>query len=432
MEKYIKIKRRNKRTIIMAYVKKQQGFSLVEIMVAVLIGLIVLAGLISVFDLSSRMNRTQNGLARIQENGRFAMMTLQQNVSQAAYQYCNSESRMPSPPDERSFKLPWNLVDLNVADRIRLSGVNPMPYLDPARLVHGHECDQNGVCTPALNSTGSDPIVAGLTAGVADTNRVTGTDILTIRYLRDLGRNFSPEFGREVSGVVAPNRINFSARSTATPPVPMPSPGSGFLLINCPTTGVFSNVYGKNLQSAFADHYVMASAQMPSMQYDQSPRLFDIASDFVTATFYVANRIVDGRSIPTLFQSINGISQPLIEGVDDFDVTYVVKDRSGVISYLTADLVQNMPAGNCVQLQPLDGVAPLTNLGCGWRSVVAVEVHLLLNTIYNSSTNPNEQFLYSEYGINYVTPAAIQSAIPHYDMHRKEFYTTISLKNTLR
>ncbi len=406
--------------------RNTKGFSLIEILIAITIGLILVAGLIAVFDLSSRLNRTQNGLARIQENGRFAIRSMQQNISQATYQYCLNDSSEHRPEMKQPKKIPWDLTGLNNAQRRSVSGATNA-IMDPGFLVHGHECTGGGpTCAPAFNTPGSDIKALG---GVAPANHVDGTDILTIRYLRDLGRNFSPEFGREVDVVDDSNNlIFFTGISQANPPVPMPSPGVGFLLINCPDGTIESNVYGVSLMAAAVNQYQVSPTNLPDWSTDSQPRLFDIGRDFVTMTYYVANNVVNGRSIPTLYQVQNGVVQPLVEGVDDFDVTYVLKANDGLVSYLTADQVQNFDTSRCIELS-----STLPNAGCGWRSVVAVEIHLLMNSIYNSSEKATEQFRYSQYGQDFYTVDSPEyvSNVPPYNMYRKEYYTTITLQNSL-
>ena len=60
--------------------QKQHGFSLVELMIALLLGLILTSGIISVF-LESRRNFTQDELiSRVQENGRFALRLLSREL----------------------------------------------------------------------------------------------------------------------------------------------------------------------------------------------------------------------------------------------------------------------------------------------------------------------------------------------------------------
>ena len=53
--------------------KSQRGFSLVEMMIAMVVGLIVVAAIISVFLLGNRNYREDDRFARMQENGRYAL-----------------------------------------------------------------------------------------------------------------------------------------------------------------------------------------------------------------------------------------------------------------------------------------------------------------------------------------------------------------------
>ena len=50
----------------------QRGLTLIELMVAMVLGLLVAAGIVTVFVSTSTSNKAQNQLARLQEEGRFA------------------------------------------------------------------------------------------------------------------------------------------------------------------------------------------------------------------------------------------------------------------------------------------------------------------------------------------------------------------------
>ena len=65
--------------------KQQAGFSLVEIMVALVIGLFVLAGVGSVYITGKRTYKARDGLSILQENGRVAIKLIEQGVSRAGY-----------------------------------------------------------------------------------------------------------------------------------------------------------------------------------------------------------------------------------------------------------------------------------------------------------------------------------------------------------
>lgn len=68
--------------------RRQRGMSLVELMVAMVAGLILMAGAYQVFISSKQTYRMQESLSRLQENGRFASMQLQNDVRMAGFAGC--------------------------------------------------------------------------------------------------------------------------------------------------------------------------------------------------------------------------------------------------------------------------------------------------------------------------------------------------------
>jgi len=109
---------------------RQQGLSLVELMVAMVISLILLAGIIQIYIANSQTNRVQEANARVQENGRFAVQFLARDVRGAGYSGCvptellqvdirasdGSEDDVPSSEDSLEgfdgldSANPWNAV----------------------------------------------------------------------------------------------------------------------------------------------------------------------------------------------------------------------------------------------------------------------------------------------------------------------------------
>lgn len=67
----------NHTTFKIMHLDKQRGLTLMEVMVAITISLILLAGVMQIFLGSRQTYRMQDGLARLQENGRFAMDFIQ-------------------------------------------------------------------------------------------------------------------------------------------------------------------------------------------------------------------------------------------------------------------------------------------------------------------------------------------------------------------
>lgn len=68
--------------------KYGQGLSLVEVMVSLVIGMIILAGIFSVYLSNSQSFRFNSQLSRLQENGRFALSLIENDVRMAAYAGC--------------------------------------------------------------------------------------------------------------------------------------------------------------------------------------------------------------------------------------------------------------------------------------------------------------------------------------------------------
>ena len=73
----------NKTTL--KYNNKLRGFTLVEIMVAITIGLLMLAGILQISQANKQSNRLQRNMGYVQENIRTAMDLLARDIKQAGY-----------------------------------------------------------------------------------------------------------------------------------------------------------------------------------------------------------------------------------------------------------------------------------------------------------------------------------------------------------
>ncbi len=61
----------------------QRGLSLIELMVALAIAALLLLGLSEIFIGSKNVYRLQEGMSRVQENARFVLQYMEQNVRMA-------------------------------------------------------------------------------------------------------------------------------------------------------------------------------------------------------------------------------------------------------------------------------------------------------------------------------------------------------------
>ena len=68
--------------------RKQQGLSLIELMISITIGIILMTGVVQMFITSRISFSTQQGISRIQETGRFAIEFLSRDIRMAGYLGC--------------------------------------------------------------------------------------------------------------------------------------------------------------------------------------------------------------------------------------------------------------------------------------------------------------------------------------------------------
>jgi type IV pilus assembly protein PilW len=124
------------------------GFTLIELMIAMLLGLVVIAGVTSVFLAGQQSFRTNNALADVQDSSRIAFELMARDMREAGLTGCAHEGHM-----------------VNV-----LNNQGTSWWANWANAVHGYgaEADAGYVADPAL------------TTGGAATQRFAGTDSLEL------------------------------------------------------------------------------------------------------------------------------------------------------------------------------------------------------------------------------------------------------------
>lgn len=146
------------------------GFSLIELMLALALGIVVVTGIVQLFVGNSQTYNVLNGQARLQESGRFALDFISRAARSAGYFGCAYEQR--------------NLVPaLNGA-------LDAMPEFNVQRIVQGYEATGAG-WTPALTSlpTALNAYVPGTAVPTATIE--SGTDVLVVRAMQRPGQNLT-------------------------------------------------------------------------------------------------------------------------------------------------------------------------------------------------------------------------------------------------
>ncbi len=152
----------------------QKGLSLVEVMIAMVIGSVITAGVIQLFVANSETHRLMIGQSRMQESARFALEFIGRSVRQAGYRGCFSSNDELHTTIDPVGNIPYE-YNLNIG-------------------VEGYEATGVGVWSPVLStlprtsSNGkNDTNVYSTGAGEGEGNGividsvVSGSDVITLR-----------------------------------------------------------------------------------------------------------------------------------------------------------------------------------------------------------------------------------------------------------
>ncbi|HEY1772290.1 MAG TPA: PilW family protein [Gammaproteobacteria bacterium] len=124
-------------------INTQSGFSMVELMVALLIGVVLTSGVISVFITSKNTYNLNNAVGQVQEEGRSALTTLQPLIAMAGFSGC-AHVRGDSIHDYK------NLLGTGDSDPV---------YMDQYG-IYGYEYKGTGIGASYTDTTGQTPAVA--------------------------------------------------------------------------------------------------------------------------------------------------------------------------------------------------------------------------------------------------------------------------------
>ncbi|MGN6480470.1 PilW family protein [Luteibacter sp.] len=427
-----------------------RGMSLIEVMVAMALGILVALGIVNIFTTTSSSSLVQAQLARLQEGGRFAITSLTNDLRMANAQYC---SNMGGPSAglsngaltlDRYLRAPKVILSgatLQAAMQDvttswgATSGTNTYPAAPTTPFIlpswygmRGYDCTTTA-CTPV------DPKGPSTSAGVipaqgtATGNRVLGSDILTIRYLNGT-RGWTLDGTGSTMTVASQVVTSISlTQKTGEPPVTDIKSGDLMMLADCNASQVFSAKVAGTTITADSNYTTL------SQPTGVSPRLFDFNRDYQTVTYYL--QVVDdndGNKTGALMRRLNGVSSEVVRGVERLDFLYGVMDAAGNTSFRTAADIDS--ATSCASSSPGTlGSDP----GCLWRSVQSIEVHVLMDGQKPLYALNNGDMQYQYYGDTAITGLAspddanrtVKPSQQGFDNHmlRREFTTLVSVRN---
>lgn len=317
---------------------KQHGFTLVELMVAMTVGLLLLGGVITILTSSHQTYRVNDALARMQENARYAFQVLSRDIRMAGYFGCAGNSspvtntlNHPDPPNnppEPDFL--WNL----------------------GRSLEGFEATSETAWTPALPTpAGTIPSPLG------------GRDIIVVRGVED-------------------NETKVTSHPGGTPPGSADlkvAVGSGLknddivLVTDCQAAAIFqiTNINTSSGQDNIVHNIGSPTANTPGNSTKALGKEFTGGELIKISTRSYFIRTID--EWPALYRKIGTKSaEELVRGVENMQIEYG-EDLDGDWTadvYRSADMVS------------------------AWKNVVSVRISLLMQTIENNIASQPQPYTF--------------------------------------
>lgn len=366
---------------------RQRGLGLVELMIAITLSLMLSAAVIQVFVSTKTNYRLQDAVGSIQENGRFAMTYLAEDVRMAGFAGCSTV--------DKAVVKNW-VSGLSVGNETRL---------DPTSVAF----DSTSVITGVENVKATDS-----TFGSSGTawNVKPRSDVLIVRH--------AVSGGASLSSVMATTSANIAVKANSFKAVV----GDVLMISDCSNADVFrvTAISGANGSAQTFSHGTASNSFATlSRPYGADAEVLAMQ----TATYFVrytTRKTAGGKLIPALFMTLRSTNQggavdlrndytaELVEGVENMQVLYGVDtDADGNHAVDKADKYMNADEVTTANL---------------WNSVVSVRVNLLMvgnddNSIPN--TTPAQTYIF-----NGQPPISYDAGDRRM---RKEFYSVISVRN---
>lgn len=474
------------RLSVMAGPRAASGFSLIELMIAVTLGLLLSIGLITLFGATGNTNRTQDAMAALQENGRYAISRLNADLRMVGHQTLNVSGFVNSGFNNAT--TPNGVVNPTIAADVYVAAIK-FPDFDPAGLkplatwpaatawplsqryfLQGYECS-SGTCSPALPTGTTNNLP---TAGLANGDRIKTADVLTLRYMNAPGWSLTRnELGQTTTA--ADNTCAGDALATLTITPATGSPASNFVNNDLAmlVVGSRAEIFQVTVGGSTLTPTALVGGPIPCFAVTPAGTdavLYNFSRDFLTVTYYLkldTDPDNASRLIPSLVRRQStiaiaasatptaGVDQELVQGVEQMDFLFGVErmvplalpipvprpPQDSSVSYLTASQVTGQSNFNNCPTPPQQYIdkmgASTVEPDCLWRAVKSIEAHVLLNSVRNIPLTPTEmayQYTYQYSGTDTTqTPAPPGSTLPSGlavgSMLRREFVSLISVRN---
>lgn len=374
----------------------QAGLSLIELMVSLLIGAFLVLGVVTVFLANQDSARLENSLARLQENGRFSLDLMREDIYQTQYLGCNT----------------GEVFVINM-----IEDPNSPGFSQTLEGVRGYERDGTGTwgtVPPITDISAWSTATAAETAGGAR----NGSDILSLRMTERM--NADDPNDPLLTAMVLPSSTEVSIDDNPECEIEQ---DSWVVVTGCNLTAHLFQV--SNAQSCNA----ASPPNATTLEFDASKNFVDSISTtydtsaqvllFEEVVWFVADtqRDRNGLDVWALYRDVRGDGQPpqeMIEGVEHMQVKFGQR-LSGSTSIRYVD--------------PSDAGL---NTGTNYEGVISVRVALLMQGFDLVRNAPDDRVYVL---IDEQVPATGSAAVGQGGLHgsgpvqRDVFTTTVILRN---
>jgi type IV pilus assembly protein PilW len=357
----------------------QKGLTLIELMIALTLSLVLLAGVIQIFVANKASYRMTEAHARLQENARFALDILSRDVRSAGYSGCRTIENM-------------NVVNI-VADA--------STAVSSSTIITGREGKTGSTWVPNVSST------------LTSANILPNTDTITIQSASSCGGSLT---GNVTSSnaqihITSPNSCNLNQGDIAM--IADCEDAHIFRISNVPSSssGKENLAHGIGSNHNQANHFCTSYTSLPqSGSCDTgTEKIYTYDAEiflFRSYTYFIAN---GKNGDPALWRlnhneaagtSTNPVE--LIEGIENMQITFGVdtNDDDVVDSYITAEAVETANQ---------------------WEQVISARISLLAQSLEDNLTVEDQVVAY-----NSGTITGTDGKI------RRVFTTTVGVRNRVQ
>lgn len=354
--------------------RRVAGLSIVELMVALTIGLILLAALTRLFVTSRSTYTLEESLARVQESGRFAMEFLAQDIRMAGYAGCSA-----------------NLSGAQVTNMVE--GAEDYQTFN-ANGISGYKYTCTSSCTGALTEWSPNLPSDYFPSGSGNIQPITGSDVVIIQRADTLSTH--------LTGNSTPSNANIQIINT-TDLADEIGAGDILMVSNCKSADIFraTGVSSGSGKITVAHSSASNTSNFLANSYGNDAEIMML----ISRAYFVGRRSNSTSNPPALYRRELGdggnlTTSELVEGVNVMRFTY------GEDTDATGDKVPN------IYRNP----SSVSN----WRKVVSARIGLLVATTSNVEQNLDTR----------TYDLAGNTGGPYNDnVRRRAFNATVQLRN---